>query len=377
MDIVVFSDDFYPSTNGGALEQWEFCKGSSRHGHNVTVFTYKREGQKSEEEERGVKIYRPVPAEIKAVANNGILSLILRSIFSVGLLIFSIYKLYGTNKDVVYCAPYTTYITGKTVAMLFDLPYVSFVSNSPSQGSDPPGKIKSVLEHILFSYLLSDDILCRTSTIKNVLKHKYNKKAKIVHGFLSEDDIKRAICQDNVSLVDQVNEGDDVVLINVGRAVPIKNQVGAIRVMNGLPENYQLIIVGDGPSLPKLNRTVAELGLEDRVTLVGEVEHDATLQLILASDALLHTSTTESGPIVLFEALALGSLAFSTPVGRAPNLDSDRVYCGTEDQLIDYIKTKNVRNRSEYTVQTDVLDRYSMERYTQEVLDFLYDIVQA
>jgi len=376
VNIAVFTDDFYPSTNGGAFEQWEFCKQAAKRSHNVVVFTYRRDGQKLVEQECGVKIFRPVPAGISSIPDYNIASIILRSLFSLGLLVFSIYKLRGKDIDVVYSAPYTTYFVGKVVGAVYGLPYVSFVSNSPSQDAERASKIKLGLEFIIFSRLLSDRVVCRTETIKEVLQYRYDKNAIVVHGFLSEDDIKRAISRDQTSIVDELDVGNDErLLINVGRAIPIKNQISAVQIVSELPQNYRLIIVGDGPSLPELEKAVAEHGLEDQITLTGRVEHEVALQLILASDALLHTSTTESGPIVLFEALSLGSLAFSTPVGRAPNLESDRVYCGTEQELAQIIKDVDIQYRSKHHVQKDALKQYSMSRYTDEVLEELESVV--
>lgn len=99
------------------------------------------------------------------------------------------------------------------------------------------------------------------------------------------------------------NSGD-ITLVNVGSLVNKKNQQFLLRVMNLLPEKYQLDLLGDGPNMGKLTRQVEENDLQNRVRLIGTVnEPEAYYQ---SSNLYVHAATYEPFGLVLLEAMACG-----------------------------------------------------------------------
>lgn len=375
MRIAVFTDDFYPSNSGGAYEQWEFCKNASELQHDVIVYTYRNNGQKRFEQKSGVEINRPIPGGIEQVPDYALLSVFLRSILSILLLIYAVYSLYSRDIDVIYSAPYSTYLVGKIISFLYRTPSLSYVSNSPSQDPDRSGTVKLLLEDFIFSYLLSNNVICRTETIREILKNDYGKDATIAYGFLSQDevqDVNTDINREEDLPIDNSNE--DIILINIGRAIPLKNQAAAIHILNELPNKYKLLIVGGGPALSDLRDQVDSLDLNDRVHLAGEVDHEKALEYLLLSDALAHTSETESGPIVLFEALALGCVAFSTPVGQAPHLNESNVYCEEIPHLTERISQSPIKELSQQSIHEGIIEKHSMEAFTKTVIARLSEV---
>ncbi|WP_066465130.1 glycosyltransferase [Sanguibacter suarezii] len=97
--------------------------------------------------------------------------------------------------------------------------------------------------------------------------------------------------------------GRSVRLIAVGTLDDRKNFADAVAAVAAVP-GVQLTIVGDGVLRPALEAQVMELGVEDRVTLLGR-RSDVKAQ-ILAHDALIATSRFEGFSLVAAEALALG-----------------------------------------------------------------------
>ena len=90
-------------------------------------------------------------------------------------------------------------------------------------------------------------------------------------------------------------------VLSVGRLVPQKDHLTAIRTIKHLPDTA-LVIVGSGPLEAELQKEAESLGLTSRVRLVGH-RSDARA-LIGAADALLVPSLWEGHPFVAIEAMA-------------------------------------------------------------------------
>jgi glycosyltransferase involved in cell wall biosynthesis len=80
-----------------------------------------------------------------------------------------------------------------------------------------------------------------------------------------------------------------------------------------------LLVVGDGPARPNLERQARELGIENRVTFTGIVERDDVARHVAAFDIALQPAVVAyASPLKLFEYLALGKAI----VGPAqPNIE--------------------------------------------------------
>jgi glycosyltransferase involved in cell wall biosynthesis len=109
---------------------------------------------------------------------------------------------------------------------------------------------------------------------------------------------------------------DEFVAGCVGRLVDLKNHVSAIRVVAGLAHalpQLRLLLIGDGPLRRHLEALAHELGIGDRVRLLGE--RPDTRELLPGLDAFLMPSLTEGHSIALLEAMAAGLSIIATRVG--------------------------------------------------------------
>jgi glycosyltransferase involved in cell wall biosynthesis len=113
-------------------------------------------------------------------------------------------------------------------------------------------------------------------------------------------------------------DGDRVVL-SVGRLDREKNPLLLLDILAGLRAGdpaWRMVIAGDGPMREQMQLRIAELGLDDAVTMVGEVSNGPELwQLYRRSQIFLHVSFTEGLPQVLLEAQAAGVPVIGTDVG--------------------------------------------------------------
>lgn len=114
---------------------------------------------------------------------------------------------------------------------------------------------------------------------------------------------------------------DDLVLINVGTLEPRKNQLALIDLMGKLVADHpklRLLLIGDGPSRGQVEARVAELGLGEKVRLLG-FRRDVPALLPLA-DVYVHASLLENCPIVLLEAARAGLALAAVPAGGVAEL---------------------------------------------------------
>lgn len=108
---------------------------------------------------------------------------------------------------------------------------------------------------------------------------------------------------------------DVVVAGTLGRLDPVKDQAGLIRAFAQTPGTGKrvLVIAGDGPSRPELERVASELGLADRVRLLGE-RTDVSL-ILQALDVFVLPSLGEGISNAILEAMATGLPVIATRVG--------------------------------------------------------------
>ena len=109
----------------------------------------------------------------------------------------------------------------------------------------------------------------------------------------------------------------------VGRLDPVKDQIGLIRSFARSTHTGRsaLLIAGDGPSRRQLEATVNELGLGDRVRLLGE--RDDIPLILHALDVFVLSSIGEGISNAILEAMATGLPVIATRVGGNSELVRD------------------------------------------------------
>jgi glycosyltransferase involved in cell wall biosynthesis len=110
--------------------------------------------------------------------------------------------------------------------------------------------------------------------------------------------------------------------VTVGRLVPWKQVDGLIEALREIPE-LGLVVVGNGPERPRLERIAQELGVLGRVYFAGQRSKRETLSLMAACDLFVLNSTYEGLPHTVLEAMALGLPVIATAVGGTPEVVRD------------------------------------------------------
>lgn len=129
----------------------------------------------------------------------------------------------------------------------------------------------------------------------------------------------------------------DVDVLGVGSLLPVKDWPLFLRVVARLVDLgacRRAVLIGRGGELQHLEELVCRLGLEHRVTLLGELPRDQVLEWMARSRVLLHPARFEGLGLVMLEALAHGALVVSRPVGIADASERWAVAEGEDDLVV-------------------------------------------
>jgi teichuronic acid biosynthesis glycosyltransferase TuaC len=117
-------------------------------------------------------------------------------------------------------------------------------------------------------------------------------------------------------------------LVSVGGLIPRKGHDLTIRALIYLP-GWRLLIAGEGPERATLEALAKNLGIADRVTLLGAVPHASLAGIYGAADISILSSAREGWANVLLESMACG-----TPVVASPIPGNDEVVQASAAGLI-------------------------------------------
>jgi glycosyltransferase involved in cell wall biosynthesis len=95
---------------------------------------------------------------------------------------------------------------------------------------------------------------------------------------------------------------DAILLAVIGRLSVEKN---LLRTLAGTArvQDVNIALVGDGPQRSEIESYVASLGLDQRVVLVGQVDHQSAIDILFAADVFVQLSHFEGRSTALLEAL--------------------------------------------------------------------------
>jgi glycosyltransferase involved in cell wall biosynthesis len=105
-------------------------------------------------------------------------------------------------------------------------------------------------------------------------------------------------------------------VVTVGALIERKGQIFAIEALKGLP-GATLMLVGEGPDRAKLEARARELGVANRVRLLGSQPPEEVARLVAAADVMLLPTRAEGLANAWVEALACGTPVVTCDAGAA------------------------------------------------------------
>jgi len=111
-----------------------------------------------------------------------------------------------------------------------------------------------------------------------------------------------------------------VTLMHISNFRPVKRVQDVVTIFAKVTAalDARLVLVGDGPDACVAEETARRLGVLDRVTFLGVVDHVAPI--LAAADLLLLPSETESFGLVALEAMASGVPVVASDIGGIPEV---------------------------------------------------------
>ena len=115
-------------------------------------------------------------------------------------------------------------------------------------------------------------------------------------------------------------------IITVGRLAAEKGQLILLQAVAALRANgieAELELVGDGPLKAWIEGEISRLGLQDRVSLTGELSAEQVKARLHEADIFCLPSFSEGLPVSIMGAMAIGVPVVSTLIGGIPELAID------------------------------------------------------
>jgi glycosyltransferase involved in cell wall biosynthesis len=159
-------------------------------------------------------------------------------------------------------------------------------------------------------------LLCNRESLE-AIPRRFRQKAMLfpVNGISPEDLALIAGCNGRgVSRHDQPTGSSresarEFRILSAGRLIALKGYGLAIRAFKPFAERHpdaKLIIVGEGPDLPRLEKIARSLQLGEQVCFPGWMDRDSLLASMCSCDVFLFPSLRDGGGAVVVEAMAAG-----------------------------------------------------------------------
>lgn len=124
-------------------------------------------------------------------------------------------------------------------------------------------------------------------------------------------------------------------IFSLGRFVPWKGFSMLIEMLRELPEEWNLVIAGDGPLRSSLEHQAHQLGISQRVIFTGVISRAEVFGWLRHADAFVLNTSFESFSFQVLEAMESGTPVITTAIGSIPELmrnGIDGILCTPNDK---------------------------------------------
>lgn len=127
-------------------------------------------------------------------------------------------------------------------------------------------------------------------------------------------DIKYHPKEKNKELISKYALENKKVLLYLGQLIPRKNLPFLLKIIGKLPQDYKLLICGDGPLKNNLEEIIEKSDLRDKVILTGKVAEDLKVDYYNLADVFVYPSAKEGFGLSVCEALSCGKKVIATNI---------------------------------------------------------------
>jgi glycosyltransferase involved in cell wall biosynthesis len=123
-------------------------------------------------------------------------------------------------------------------------------------------------------------------------------------------------------------KNDRLILLSIGSLNKNKNHALLINAFSEIvtsKSSLHLYIIGKGKEQNRLKKKIKELKLEQKITLLGLLDHKSISEWLKAADIFILPSQNEGTPNSLLEAMASGLPVIASQVGGIPELIQENI----------------------------------------------------
>ena len=300
----------------------------------------------------------------------------------------------GKKYDGIYSHYWLSGLVGEELKDSLHIPLVhtyhtlAFLKDRVFHGNEPKNRLR-VERHLSFK---ADLIISSSAEEKRSLIEEYgisSKKIKVVYPGVNPNLFSFSAAEPSYP-GSGVSE-DNQILLYVGRVEPIKGILTVIEALallkhsdNPLSEKLKLIVIGGGKAGSELSQNsevdraktaVKEFGLTGEIVFLGSKEQNELKAYYSAADALVVPSFYESFGLVVVEALACGTPALVSNVGKMRTLVkvgkngflfSPGSPKSLRDGLIEFYQKKDFLWEKK-KIRRDIINRFSWAKTAREI----------
>lgn len=377
MNILIVTPAFPPDIGGPATYSFEILKRLEEGGHNVKVITSAGSTKTSD-------VY--VVRKKRVKSNNAILKFS-TSLYNSFFLFFSILKS-SKKTDIIFAQTPLLGFVSIFVGKLLRKPVVlKFVGDSAWERAFNRGETEKYLEDFLkspeggvwirllillqkFVFKKVDKIIVPSRFLKDILVSYYCINPKRVRVIYNSIDITEY----SEGLPEKSQIKGNPKIVTIGRLVSHKRVDGILRTVEKIAKLYldmHLLIVGDGPEKEKLKMLSEEIGLEDKVTFLGRLNHEDTIALLREADIFVLNSVYEGLPHVVIEAMACRTPVIATNIrgtnevvkdGETGLLVSPNKNEELKEKIIQLLRDEGLRKKLVENAYKSVKEKFTWEK---------------
>ena len=242
---------------------------------------------------------------------------------------------------------------------------VPLVSTEHNSLVNMPNPISDYFKISSKGYLEADKLLCVSSCLKKNLLTSTGLDFEIVPNVLDPTIFGKDF------RIHEKEKRTTIELISVGHLLPIKNfelLINCIRKIDN--KNIKLRIFGEGKLKNELQDLINSCGLQNVITLEGNVERKILVKALLESDAFVLLSKSETFGVAFIEAMACGLPVFSSNCGGTDDIITSERYgviadIGNENGLLVKLKLF-IDNLDNYNRKE--ISQYALANYSNDIL---------
>ncbi len=306
MRIVVLNHEFPPIGGGGGRAAESICKALAQRGHEICVLTSHLKGYAYNEQRDGYQIIR-IPCLRTQPFRASFLSMVVYVLAGLwaGLRLVRVFQ-----PDVIHV--HFAVPAGALAWMLSKITHVPYVLTA-HLGDVPGGVPEKTSDWFRWVFPITRwiwrDARARVAvseyTRMLALKH-YDEEILVIPNGIEV----------NLAKPSSIQVNDPPAIVFAGRFMEQKSPLQIIQTLKMLKNiAWRCVMIGDGPLMSNVKKSIADLGMEDRFTLTGWIAPEQVMRQFDNGDILFMPSRSEGLPVVGVQALAKGLAIVASRVG--------------------------------------------------------------